>query len=158
MPSPPHPSKSPRRPKLQQQQPATTPEIDTSLLDPAQVAILTALHPPTESTSTSNPTSSSLETYPPLPSTPFTFTTPTALQTHLSSLSRSLEPTIDLVADGVHKIEQYRLAAEHAADRVLGSAAKALEERDREAKRRAGTEGVGVHDVLRELGAVLGGR
>ncbi len=68
----------------------------------------------------------------------------------------SLEPQIDLFADGVHKIEQYRATAERVADRVLGTAAKRLEERDREAKERMGTEGIGVGDILRGLAGVLG--
>jgi len=38
---------------------------------------------------------------------------------------------------------------------VLGTAAKRLEERDREAKERVGTEGVGVGDILRGLAGVL---
>jgi kinetochore protein Mis13/DSN1 len=90
------------------------------------------------------------------PSSAFTFTTPTALQVHLSKLSLSLEPNIDLFADGVHKIEQYRSTAERVASRVLGTASKRLEERDRDVKERVGAEGIGVGDVLRGLAGVLG--
>jgi kinetochore protein Mis13/DSN1 len=124
----------------------TLAEIDTSLLDPAQAAILAQLQLP--------PTSAEEQ----LPSTAFTFTftTPSALQSHLTKLSQSLEPNIDLFADGVHKIEQYRNTAERVADRVLGTAAKRLEERDREVKERAGADGIGVGDVLRGLAGVLG--
>ena len=71
-------------------------------------------------------------------------------------LSESLEPSIDLFADGVHKVEQYRNTAERVADRILGTAAKRLEERDRETKERAGADGIGVGDVLRGLAGVLG--
>ncbi|KAI4665582.1 uncharacterized protein J4E78_003044 [Alternaria triticimaculans] len=123
--------------------PTSTPtlsDIDTSLLDPAQAAILSSL----QSSQIQPPTSA------------FTFTSPTALQSHLTSLADSLEPHIDLFADGVHKIEQYRATAERVADRVLGTAAKRLEERDREAKERVGTEGIGVGDILRGLAGVLG--
>ncbi|KAF2489659.1 hypothetical protein BU16DRAFT_575351 [Lophium mytilinum] len=162
MPPPPLPSKSPRRPKLQPPQPPAAPQIDSSLLDPSQAAILAALHPELLTSEPSSTTSTSSNAHPTpastLPTSDFTFTTSTALQTRLTQLSRSLEPTIDTFADGVHKIEQYRLAAEHVADRVLGGAAKALEERDRAAKERAGTGGVAVVDVLSALGAVLGGR
>ncbi|KAF2809056.1 uncharacterized protein BDZ99DRAFT_418655 [Mytilinidion resinicola] len=157
MPPPPLPSKSPRRPKLQPPQPPAAPQIDSSLLDPSQAAILAALHPSSSSNTSTSPNTNPTQTPTP-PTSDFTFTTSTALQTRLAHISRSLEPTIDTFADGVHKIEQYRLAAEHVADRVLGGAAKALEERDREAKERAGTSGVGVLDVLSALGAVLGGR
>ena len=56
----------------------------------------------------------------------------------------------------MHKIVQYRNTAERVADRVLGTAAKRLDEREREAKERVGTVGVGVGDVLRGLAGVLG--
>jgi kinetochore protein Mis13/DSN1 len=79
-----------------------------------------------------------------------------ALQSHLTRLSQSLEPHIDLFADGVHKIEQYRNTAERVADRILGTASKRLEERDRDVKERVGAEGIGVGDVLRGLAGVLG--
>jgi kinetochore protein Mis13/DSN1 len=131
--------------------------IDASLLDPAQAAILTSLqrahagHPPPPSSDPSHPDSK-----PPAASSfTFTFTTPAALQTHLSSLTQSLEPTIDFFADGVHKIEQYRATAERAADRVLGTAARRLEERERRGKEVVGSEGIGVGDVLRGLAGVL---
>jgi kinetochore protein Mis13/DSN1 len=71
-------------------------------------------------------------------------------------LVEGLEPQIDLFADGVHKIEQYRQTAERVADRVLGTASRRLEEREREVRERVGTQGVGVGDVLRGLASVLG--
>ncbi|KAF2190195.1 hypothetical protein K469DRAFT_699805 [Zopfia rhizophila CBS 207.26] len=128
-------------------------EIDTSLLDPSQASILSALQPQSQplQSSPSDPHAHPL-------SGPFTFTTPSALQDHLSKLSLSLEPNIDLFADGVHKIEQYRNTAERVADRVLGTAAQRLEERDREGKEKVGSEGIGVGDVLRGLSGVLNER
>lgn len=57
----------------------------------------------------------------------------------------------------MHKIEQYRQTAERVADRVLGTASRRLEERDREVKERVGMGGVGVGDVLRSLGGAVGG-
>ncbi|OAL46726.1 hypothetical protein IQ07DRAFT_573467 [Pyrenochaeta sp. DS3sAY3a] len=120
----------------------TLSSIDTSLLDPAQAALLSALQQP--------------QSQPHPPSSTFTFTSPSSLQSHLSQLAQKLEPHIDLFADGVHKIEQYRQTAERVADRVLGTASRRLEERDREVKERAGMEGVGVGDVLRGLGGLLG--
>lgn len=137
-------------------------DIDLSLLDPSQASLLSALQtripqpkdtaPPPESTST--------ETPPKFPSTSkstfsFTFTTPAALESHLSTLSLSLEPHIDLFADGVHKIEQYRTTADRVADRILGTAALRLEERDSSVKEKTGSEGIGVGDVLRGLAGVL---
>lgn len=146
--------------------PATTPAlstIDTSILDPEQTAILISLQQSTTQTQSqpelqSQPQSStqpSSSIRPPQSS--FTFTSPSSLQTHLTRLATTLEPTIDLFADGVHKIEQYRATAERVADHILGSASKRLEEREREVKSRVGAEGIGVGDVLRGLAGVLGG-
>lgn len=148
MPPPPLPSKSPPRPNSAAQ--PLLPQIDTSLLDPSQTAILAVLQPqpPDTDTSSDEPTTSPA----------FTFTSPTSLQSRLTHLSASLEPTVDLFADGVHKISQYRLTAERVADRILGSAAERLEQRDRDARERAGTEGIGVGDMLGALGRMLNGR
>ncbi|RMZ71206.1 mis12-mtw1 family [Pyrenophora seminiperda CCB06] len=132
MPPPPAPSIPDSAPTLS--------DVDTSLLDPAQAAILSALQP----------------SQPQPPTSAFTFTSPTTLQSHLDSLASSLEPHIDIFADGLHKIEQYRQTAERVADRVLATAARRLEDRDREAKERVGTQGIGVGDVLRGLAGVLG--
>ncbi|KAJ4290446.1 hypothetical protein N0V90_010662 [Kalmusia sp. IMI 367209] len=122
-------------------------DIDVSLLDPSQASILAALQqsqPPETAESSSEPTSSA-----------FTFTTPAALQSHLKKLSSSLEPNVDLFADGLHKVEQYRNTAERVADRVLGTASMRLEERDKKDKEKVGSEGIGVGDVLRGLAGVL---
>lgn len=120
-------------------------DIDTSLLDPSQASILAALQlpQPSESSDAQPPSSS------------FTFTTPSALQTRISELSSSLEPNVDIFADGVHKIEQYRNTAERVASKILGTAAQRLEQRDREGKEKVGSEGIGVGDVLRSLAGVL---
>jgi hypothetical protein len=125
-------------------------DIDASLLDPTQAPILAALRQSTEQDQPHAESSTSQ------PSSAFTFTTSTALQTHLTKLSLSLEPNIDLFTDGVHKIEQYRNTADRVADRVLGTAAKRLDERDREIKEREGADGIGVGDILRGLAGVLG--
>ncbi|KAL1606390.1 hypothetical protein SLS60_003793 [Paraconiothyrium brasiliense] len=139
-------SKPPPPPSIQAITP-TLSDIDASILDPQQASILAALQqsqPAQPAESSSEPSSST-----------FTFTTPAALQSHLEKLSLSLEPNIDLFADGVHKIEQYRKTADRVADRVLGTASKRLEERDKESKEKAGSEGIGVGDVLRGLAGVL---
>ncbi|EOA87179.1 uncharacterized protein SETTUDRAFT_89228 [Exserohilum turcica Et28A] len=124
--------------------PPSLSDIDISLLDPDQAAIVSTLQSSQPQTDTVPPSSA------------FTFRSPATLQTHLEMLASSLEPHIDVFADGVHKIEQYRQTAERVADRVLGTAAKRLEERDREAKERVGTQGIGVGDILRGLAGVLG--
>tara|TARA_R110002003_G_scaffold31_3_gene1873 strand:- start:9048 stop:9554 length:507 start_codon:yes stop_codon:yes gene_type:complete len=143
MPPPPAPSRKTATPALS--------EIDASLLDPEQAAILSALQIPTQ-----QPTPPDTQEAVRPPTSAFTFTTPMALQSHLTKLGQSLEPHIDLFADGVHKIEQYRNTAERVADRILGTASKRLEERDRDVKERVGAEGIGVGDVLRGLAGVLG--
>jgi kinetochore protein Mis13/DSN1 len=133
MPPPPPPSTHTPRPTIS--------DIDASLLDPSQASILSALvqtqHQP-------SPSSNS-----------FSYTTPAALQSHLSTLSVSLEPNIDVLADGLHKIDQYRNTAERVADRILGTAAQRLQERERVGREKAGSEGIGVGDVLRGLAGVL---
>ncbi|KAF2825826.1 hypothetical protein CC86DRAFT_324486 [Ophiobolus disseminans] len=143
MPPPPAPSQSVPTPTLF--------EIDASLLDPEQAAILSALQIPQQQPTPPD----TQETAQRPPSSTFTFTTPSALQTHLTKLSQALEPNIDLFADGVHKIEQYRNTAERVADRILSTASKRLDERDRDVKERVGAEGIGVGDVLRGLAGVL---
>ncbi|KAH7113871.1 kinetochore protein-like protein Mis13 [Dendryphion nanum] len=134
-------------------------DIDLSLLDPSQASILSTLQQPSQPqlnpTEPQPPTSST--TIPPPTSSPFTFTfsTPSALQSHLTTLAQTLEPHIDIFADGVHKLEQYRSTAERVADRILGTAALRLEERDGGVKEAVGSEGIGVGDVLRGLAGVL---
>ena len=144
---PPHSSTSSLVPSLA--------DIDLFLLDPSQASILSALQAPRSQPEgkTHPPESSSSSTSKPAFS--FTFTTPAALETHLSTLSLSLEPHIDLLADGVHKIQQYRTTADRVADRILGTAALRLEERDNSVKEKTGSEGIGVGDVLRGLAGVL---
>ncbi|PSN66396.1 hypothetical protein BS50DRAFT_622076 [Corynespora cassiicola Philippines] len=140
MPPPPAPSIEGHIPTLS--------DIDPSLLDPTQASIVASLqNPPSSTTADPRPPSS--------PSFSFSYSTPAALQAHLEQLSLSLEPHVDLFADGVHKMEQYRATAERVADRILGDAAVKLEEREKKAKAEVGSEGIGVGDVLRGLAGVL---
>ncbi|KAJ4362304.1 hypothetical protein N0V83_010397 [Neocucurbitaria cava] len=150
------PMPPPPAPSIPTHQTPTLSDIDASLLDPAQAAILSSLQTPQLQPPPTTQSDSHQQQPPPPPSLLFSYTNPTALQTHLTHLSSSLEPTIDLFADGVHKIEQYRNTAERVADRILGSAAKRLEESDREVKERVGAEGIGVGDVLRGLAGCWG--
>lgn len=134
----PAPADGERRPKLRP--PPAEPEgtdkpIDVSLLDPSQASIYAAL---TEGSSTSAD----------------------ALSQQLATLTSKIEPAIDLFADGVHKLSQYRVAAERVADRVLSSAANGLERRNRDVQAQAAAErGVdrgGVRDVKPVLEALAG--
>ncbi|KAK8241865.1 kinetochore protein-like protein Mis13 [Phyllosticta capitalensis] len=79
------------------------------------------------------------------------------IHTRLQTITTSLPAQTDLFADGVHKLAQYRAAADRVADAVLASAAQRLEQRDKEARERAGTTNVGSFDVLRGLAGVLSG-
>jgi len=114
---------------------ATT--IDSTCLDPSQAAILATLQ---SSAADTNSTNSSAD----------------PISTRLQALASSLEPKIDLFADGVHKLSQYRMAAERVADKILESTAKRLDSRDLEAREAIGTKGVGARDVLSALGSALG--
>lgn len=78
------------------------------------------------------------------------------MQQRLRALAQNLEPSVDIFADGVHKLAQYRLAAERVADRVLAQGARVLEERDKAVKEASGTVGIGGFDALKALGSALG--
>ncbi|QDS77368.1 hypothetical protein FKW77_005632 [Venturia effusa] len=136
-------------------QPSDPGKLDPELLDPAQATILATLQASstsTTSTTTTVPTKSSQnETHSALPISPPT------LSSRVNTIVDTLEPQIDLFADGIHKISQYRLAAERVADKVLGSTADNLESRDRMAKEASGTAGVGAREVLSALGGALSG-
>jgi kinetochore protein Mis13/DSN1 len=111
-------------------------EIDAAVLEPAQANILATLNSKSNSTSTSE--SAGINT-----------------STRLQKVSLALEPQIDLFADGIHKISQYKQAAERVADRILGATAAQLEKRDREAKEISGTAGAGAREILSALSGAL---
>jgi len=120
--------------------PSTEPStIDVNLLDPDQAAILSVLR---ESNVSNAPDGQPADLIP-------------SLEARIQNVTSSLEPQIDIFADGIHKVAQYRLAAERVADKILASSADALERRDREAKEKAGTADVSLGDVLGSLGRVL---
>lgn len=130
---------------------STSVNLQTSHLPPDQVAIYTSLIHPSDSTppSATQPNSTAVSNHEPTPSLP---------SSRLRTIATSLEPTIDTFTDGVHKISQYRLAAERVADHVLGVAASVLEERDKAVKERSGTASVMMKDVLGALGGVMAAR
>lgn len=111
---------------------AHLPAIDTSLLSSSEITILESLN------------ASSL--------------TPATISSCINRLSASVGPTIDAFADGVHKIAQYRDAAERVSGRVLSICAQKLEERDRGRRRCAvGETGESSDDligVLRSLSKI----
>jgi kinetochore protein Mis13/DSN1 len=131
--------------------------INSELLDPAQAAILATLHAPSipapQTITSEMPTASSHSKPTLTPLEP-----QSSLSLRINTIVDSLEPQIDLFADGIHKISQYRLAAERVADRLLSSTADKLESRDRAAREASGTAGVSAKDVLSALGGALSER
>lgn len=72
---------------------------------------------------------------------------------NLHRLYDSLEPTIDAFADGVHRIGQYRDAADSMAGRVLSICAQGLAKKDKEERKRA--LGGGEKTPPKDLSGVL---
>ncbi|CAL5867908.1 uncharacterized protein PFLUO_LOCUS2130 [Penicillium psychrofluorescens] len=114
------PSKLPRKTKRHSQEAKREPNIDTSLLDPSQQAILSSLQP--SSKSFEDAPSSSPITLPPLP--------PSAVSARLSRITSGLAPNLDAFAAGMHDVELYRSTADTVSSRILRICAQRLEERD----------------------------
>lgn len=93
----------------------------------------------------------------PLPSFP-PIAYPSSLTSRINTVMNTIEPTIDVFADGIHQLSQYRSVADRVADRLLASAASSLEARDGEARESAEMNNVGVGEVLGALGKVMGER
>jgi kinetochore protein Mis13/DSN1 len=82
----------------------------------------------------------------------------TDVDERMKGLYTMLEPTVDAFADQVHKVAQYRDAADSVASRVLSIAAEKLAEREKESRRQAqGGDGDTEITPRRELGSVLRG-
>lgn len=62
---------------------------------------------------------------------------PTNLGLRVDKLISNLEPSIDTFADGIHKINQYRIGADQIAGQVLSVCAHKLAEREKEGRRKA---------------------
>ncbi|OAP62303.1 hypothetical protein AYL99_04506 [Fonsecaea erecta] len=71
----------------------------------------------------------------------------------LGGVLESIGPTVDTFADGIHRIAQYRTAADSVAGRVLAICAEKLTQREKEGKRKA--LGVRSGSPPRDLGGVL---
>lgn len=61
----------------------------------------------------------------------------TDLGSRVDTLITNLEPSVDVFADGIHKINQYRKGADQIAGQVLSVCASKLSEREREGRRKA---------------------
>lgn len=126
-------------------------DVDSSLLDPSQQAILESLNPPTQSPEGDSSAQSSIR--PPI--------TPSAVSAQLSRITSGLAPTLDAFAAGVHDIELYRASADAVSSRILRVCAQRLEERDAQnTKQRLAMEGNGEEPppmrVKEDLGLILG--
>ncbi|KAJ5790124.1 uncharacterized protein N7518_007135 [Penicillium psychrosexuale] len=126
-------------------------EVDPSLLDPSQQAILEFLNPPNQPEGESS-TPSSIR--PPI--------TPSAVSAQLSRITSGLAPTLDAFAAGVHDIELYRASADTVSSRILRICAQRLEERDAQnTQRRLAIEGNDDEHppptrIKEDLGLILG--
>ena len=106
-------------------------QIDASLLDPEQAAILATA----ASASALDIRKQSSE--------------------RLRTIQTGLEFQVDQFADGVHKLEQYQETAGRVANRVLALSAIRLDERERQAKEEVGTRDLPMQEVLRSLSRIL---
>jgi kinetochore protein Mis13/DSN1 len=77
------------------------------------------------------------------------------ISSRLNAISVALGPTIDAFADGVHRIAQYRNAADNVAGRVLQMCADKLEDREKEGRRHALGEAAAMTTTKDEVGNVL---
>lgn len=96
---------------------------------------------------------------PPSPSATTATTTTTTKTSHplqrIHHLAATVEPTIDSLAEGVHRLAQYKIAAERVAHDASMLASGALSAHDRQIKDRSGTAKVDVKDVLGALGSAI---
>ncbi|TVY19693.1 Kinetochore protein mis13 [Lachnellula arida] len=106
-------------------------QIDASLLDPEQAAILASVS-----------SASALDLR-------------TRVSKQLRELQSGLEFKVDQFADGVHKMEQYQQTAGRVANKILAISAVRLEERDKREKEATGTRDLPMQEVLRSLSRIL---
>jgi kinetochore protein Mis13/DSN1 len=103
-------------------------QIDGSLLDPEQAAILAEIS-----------SKSALD-----------------LRNQATDRLKALQSGLEFqVADGVHKLEQYQETVGRVADKILALSAVRLEDRDRREKEEIGTRDLPMQEVLRSLSRIL---
>lgn len=126
------------------------PAINPALLDPSQADLLqTLLSGISLDSSTSEPTTSTRTS------------TLESTKARVGTIASTLEFKIDKLADGAHKLEQYRAGAQRLADHVLAVTAEKLEEKDKSVREKTsnGSSGqVDALDRLRGLSRVLNKR
>lgn len=62
---------------------------------------------------------------------------PTNFNTRVNKIISDLGPSVDTFADGIHKINQYRIGADQISNQVLSVCANKLAEREKEGRRKA---------------------
>jgi kinetochore protein Mis13/DSN1 len=97
-------------------------QLDTSVLDQSQTTLLLSLG----LDGTSPPQRQ--ETW--AGSAPVPALSPTQIYTRLSRISKTLAPTLDSFASGIHDIELYRSTADTVSSQILRICSQRLEERD----------------------------
>ncbi|KAL9610968.1 MAG: hypothetical protein Q9167_004345 [Letrouitia subvulpina] len=142
---------SSREPPLSPPQPApTASSISPNILSsPAQISALKTLQSFSTGTTDDQTSGSSSDL---LRST----------SSRVQRATQNLEFEIDKFASNVHAIGSYQESTERVADEILSIGARALEEREKEGRRRGGADGeegegqeVGIRDVLRSLSRVI---
>lgn len=73
----------------------------------------------------------------------------------ICAVAARVEPSIDLLADGLHRIGQYRLAATGIAERILENATRSLESEQQRVNAASGTQALNHKDILGALTNVL---
>ncbi|THX25966.1 hypothetical protein D6D10_09816 [Aureobasidium pullulans] len=113
--------------------------IDPSLLDPSQADLLQTLLSGI-SLNSSEPST-----------TPAPTSTLESTKQRIGTIASTLEFKIDKLADGAHKLEQYRAGAQRLADHVLSVGAEKLEERDKSVREKSSAATGGQVDPLERL-------
>ena len=70
-------------------------------------------------------------------------------------IATALEPTLDNLADGIHRLAQYRLAADSVTYRACALASDVVAAQDTQVKERSRTTNMAIKDVLGALGSAF---
>ncbi|KAI2867443.1 hypothetical protein CBS147323_497 [Aspergillus niger] len=145
-------------------QPSPPEQIDLSLLEPSQRKIFAQINP---EAAKQQPDAQPMETEPAAPEPNLLpQMSPSTVSTRLSRITKSLAPTLDSLAAGIHDIDLYRTMSDTVSTRILRICAERLDERD--ARRRLATaesnadennnrQGLSLRPRPREdLGLILG--
>lgn len=160
----PAPPEQPESDSVPSSQPSPPEQIDLSLLEPSQRKIFAQINP---EAAKQQPDAQPMETEPAAPEPNLLpQMSPSTVSTRLSRITKSLAPTLDSLAAGIHDIDLYRTMSDTVSTRILRICAERLDERD--ARRRLATaesnadennnrQGLSLRPRPREdLGLILG--